>query len=234
MAYGVGVTSITGAATIKVSAANGAITLTDVGVLSVAAGTGVTVSASTGSVTVTNAGVTGFNGNTGSVTGVGTIAGTTNQITASASTGSVTLSLPQSIATTSAVQFGGLTVNGTLALTPGTTGSLDNTAIGATTASTLKITSETVAYTAVTTTPYTATNASNILSVQHAGAVSVTLPANTAGRLIRVKDESGNASTQNITVSPASGTIDGAATYVINTNYGKATFFGNGTNWFTI
>ena len=69
--------------------------------ITVTAGTGVTVTGSPvslgGSVTVTNAGVTG-------------ITGTSNQVVASASTGSVTLSLPQSIATTSNVQFGGVGV----------------------------------------------------------------------------------------------------------------------------
>ena len=43
-------------------------------------------------------------------TGVTSIAGTANQITASASTGSVTLSLPQNIATTSSPTFNGVTV----------------------------------------------------------------------------------------------------------------------------
>jgi len=42
--------------------------------------------------------------------GVTSITGTSNQVTASASAGAVTLSLPQSIATSSAVQFGSLTV----------------------------------------------------------------------------------------------------------------------------
>ena len=42
---------------------------------------------------------------TGSSSGVSSIAGTTNQVIASASTGSVTLSLPQSIATSSSPQF---------------------------------------------------------------------------------------------------------------------------------
>jgi hypothetical protein len=89
-AFTQGVTSLTGAATIKVNAASGAITLTDVGVTAVNAGTGVTVSATTGSVTVTNAGVTAFNGSTGAVLGVGSITAG-NGITVSASTGSVTI-----------------------------------------------------------------------------------------------------------------------------------------------
>lgn len=44
--------------------------------------------------------------------GVTSITGTTNQVIASASTGAVTLSLPQSIAATSAVQFGSVSVPG--------------------------------------------------------------------------------------------------------------------------
>lgn len=66
-------------------------------VTSATAGTGISVSSSTGSVTFTNTGVT-------------SIAGTTNQVTASASTGGVTLSLPQSINTGASVQFGSLGV----------------------------------------------------------------------------------------------------------------------------
>lgn len=69
--------------------------------------TGITASyASTSNIlTITNVGVT-------------SLAGTTDQITASASTGSVTLSLPQSIATTSSPTFAGLSV-GSGSLTAG-------------------------------------------------------------------------------------------------------------------
>jgi hypothetical protein len=47
-----------------------------------------------------------------SVAGVSSIAGTSNQVIASASTGAVTLSLPQSIATSSAVQFASVQFSG--------------------------------------------------------------------------------------------------------------------------
>jgi len=47
-----------------------------------------------------------------SALGVTSITGTANQVIASASTGAVTLSTPQDIATTSAVRFGTLTLNG--------------------------------------------------------------------------------------------------------------------------
>lgn len=50
-------------------------------------------------------------------TGVTSITGTSNQVVASASTGGVTLSLPQSIATTSTPTFGNLTINGTITAT---------------------------------------------------------------------------------------------------------------------
>ena len=71
----------------------------------VTGGTGITASyASTSNIlTITNAGVQ-------------SLSGTADQITASASTGAVTLSLPQSIATTSSPTFAGLTV-GSVTLT---------------------------------------------------------------------------------------------------------------------
>lgn len=65
---------------------------------------------------------TGFSGSGASLTSVvNSIAGTSNQVVASASTGAVTLSLPQSIATGSSVQFGSFGV-GTAA--SGTTGEI--------------------------------------------------------------------------------------------------------------
>lgn len=49
-----------------------------------------------------------------------------------------------------------------------------------------------------------------------------------------VKDQAGNAATFNLTiVRSGSNTIDGATSQVINTNYGKFTFYSDGTNWFT-
>ena len=70
---------------------------TDAKVTSVSAGTGISVNATTGAVTVTNSGVT-------------SIAGTSNQITASASTGGVTLSLPQNIHTSAVPTFKAITL----------------------------------------------------------------------------------------------------------------------------
>lgn len=71
---------------------------------------------------------------------------------------------------------------------------------------------------------------------------TVTLPDTTSSappqidQVFIIKDESGGATTNNITVTTASGTtlIDGATTYVINTNYGFIEVLYNGTNYHII
>jgi len=89
-----------------------------------------------------------------------------------------------------------------------------------------------------TATSYTATAADYIIAVTStASARTITLPAvsGTTGRIYVVKDESGGAATNNITIDGnASETIDGATTKVINTNYGTATIYSNGSAWFSI
>ena len=82
---------------ISVTNGTGTITLANTGVTSNVAGTGISVSGATGAVTISNTGVT-------------SITGTANQITASASTGAVTLSLPSSVSTGS-LTLTGLTAN---------------------------------------------------------------------------------------------------------------------------
>ena len=67
-------------------------------------------------------------------------------------------------------------------------------------------------------------------------AYALTLPVadSEAGRFYVVKDISGNAATNNITVTAQStNSVDGVATYVIASNYGSATFVnrGNSINW---
>ena len=74
---------------------------------SITAGDGIGILNGAGSITISN-------------TGVLSIAGTSNQITASAANGDVVLSLPQDIATTSMPTFGGMTLNGPLMGTTGT------------------------------------------------------------------------------------------------------------------
>lgn len=46
-----------------------------------------------------------------------------------------------------------------------------------------------------------------------------------------IKDYKGDAATNNITVTPSSGLIDGAASFVININYMAASLVFDGTNW---
>lgn len=75
------------------------------------AGSGITITNGAGTITIAASGGSG----------VSSITGTTNQVIASASTGAVTLSLPQSINTTAGVQFGSFGV-GTAA--SGTTGEI--------------------------------------------------------------------------------------------------------------
>lgn len=83
----------------------------------------------------------------------------------------------------------------------------------------------------------TATSPQAIIGVTNTAAPrTVTLQTATllSGRTIIVKDESGLAGTNNITVATQGAeTIDGAATFVINTNYGLVRLYSDGTNWFT-
>src|ERR1700690_1919354 len=51
------------------------------------------------------------------------------------------------------------------------------------------------------------------------------------GQQFRVFDGKGDAATHNITLTPASGTINGAGTLVINTAYGGALFWYDGVEW---
>jgi hypothetical protein len=71
-----------------------------------------------------------------------------------------------------------------------------------------------------------------VTNLSSAGAVAVNLPASpTTGLTYRIKDGKGDAASNNITITPAAGTIDGAATYVISTNFGRVDLIYNGTEW---
>lgn len=69
-------------------------------------------------------------------------------------------------------------------------------------------------------------------------AVSITLPASTRpGQRVTIVDYRGDAGSNNITITPASGLINGAASYVINTNYGSVTLVQSntdGTRWWSV
>jgi hypothetical protein len=68
------------------------------------------------------------------------------------------------------------------------------------------------------------------------GVVTVTLPTPALDAFVRVKDSSGNANTNNITVARnGSESIDGVAgNYTISSEYGSNIFVSDGTNWFVL
>ena len=72
-----------------------------------------------------------------------------------------------------------------------------------------------------------------ILLCNYAGAITITLPVPSMARIIKIKDASGNAGTNNITISHhASETIDGASTFIITNNFESIDVVSDGTNWF--
>lgn len=172
---------------ITVAHAANSITITNAGVTSAVAGTGIGVSGATGAVTITNNGVT-------------SVAGTANQITASASTGAVTLSLPANVTTTN-LTLTGLTANSFLI--SGTGGALTTTA--APTNGQLLIGSTGAAPVAATLTQgsgITVTNGAGTITIANAGVTSVSGTANE----IEVSSATGSVTIglpNNITVSGA-------------------------------
>jgi hypothetical protein len=64
------------------------------------------------------------------------------------------------------------------------------------------------------------------------GPVTITLPTGILGTVYVVKDCGGLAATNPITIQGTGGQLfDGAASAVINTNFGSLTFVFNGTEW---
>lgn len=76
-----------------------------------------------------------------------------------------------------------------------------------------------------------------VVSIEVPGpvAVAVSLPVGITGRVFNIKDGLGLASPATpITITPAAGTIDGAATATINVPYGALTLVYSGTQWLII
>lgn len=90
--------------------------------------------------------------------------------------------------------------------------------------------SDILAYTDVNSSPYVVLATDEFLSVDcSGGAITVQLPDTpVVGQVFYVKDRTGNANTFNITVTTVSGAtlIDGAATYVMNTQYAAISIVG--------
>lgn len=86
----------------------------------------------------------------------------------------------------------------------------------------------------VTTTPVAVLPTDEVISVEVPGpvAVAVNLPAGVLGQVFYIKDGLGLASLATpITITPAAGTIDGAANATINAPYGALTLVYSGVEW---
>lgn len=80
------------------------------------------------------------------------------------------------------------------------------------------------------------TTTDSIIYCNQSGAITITLPVPTSGRVFTIKDISGTAETNGITlVRNASESIEGLATSkLLSTNYGSWTIGSDGTNWWFI
>lgn len=70
-----------------------------------------------------------------------------------------------------------------------------------------------------------------ILNKTVGAATTVNLPAGVTGQIFIIKDGKGDAAANNITITPAAGNIDGAATFVMNINNQSVMLVYNGTQW---
>jgi len=90
-------------------------------------------------------------------------------------------------------------------------------------------------YTNVNTTPYVVLVTDEYLSVDSSGgAITVQLPnAATLSQVFIIKDRTGSAAANNITVTTVGGAvnIDGATTFVMNTAYQAINVIGNGSSY---
>ncbi len=89
--------------------------------------------------------------------------------------------------------------------------------------------------TVVTTTPYVVLAADEFLAVDTSAlSIQINLPnAPATGRVIAIKDYTGTAATRNITVTTVGGVvnIDGATSFVVNTNFESIEVIFNGTSY---
>jgi hypothetical protein len=68
-----------------------------------------------------------------------------------------------------------------------------------------------------------------------AGAKTQTIPAATVSQTLTIKDAKGTSATDSISIIPLSGTIDNAANYLLNVNFGSVTLVADGvSNWMVI
>lgn len=81
--------------------------------------------------------------------------------------------------------------------------------------------------------PYTLTSNDDIVIIDKsvASASSVILSAGAIGRVVLIKDGKGDAAVNNITIAPLTGTIDNAASILLNLNYAAIELVYDGTQW---
>jgi hypothetical protein len=78
---------------------------------------------------------------------------------------------------------------------------------------------------------YPATNDDYFIGVIFNGASTITLPAGTLGKIFIIKDSTGDALTNPITVVATASTIDSAANYIIDSPWGSIGLIYNGIEW---
>lgn len=84
------------------------------------------------------------------------------------------------------------------------------------------------------TTPYTIPTNQATYLIDTTAARAITLPAASSSLFVTIKDKTGTAATNNITIIPPTGTINGAASFVISTNYGRVNIESDGTNYWVV
>jgi hypothetical protein len=84
--------------------------------------------------------------------------------------------------------------------------------------------------------PYTVPNRSGyVVLVDTSSARTINLPAHAAGRLVTIVDATGQASTNPITLTPTSGSIQGVAgSQLMSASWSYRTYASDGTNWHRI
>ena len=84
-------------------------------------------------------------------------------------------------------------------------------------------------------TAYTVLGTDRFIDITATAAFALSLPgpaaSNNVGQSYTIKDVAGNAATFNITITPASGNIDGASTLVLSSNYAAVNLYSDGTNY---
>lgn len=200
-------------------------------ILTLTGNSGGAVGPTAGNINVVGSGNITVTGTPSTSTLTATVVGTTNHaIQLGNSSGSLT---SLGVATNGQLPIGSSSANPVLAtLTAGTGISITNGAGSITIAATG---TTNLNYTNVNTSPYTVLSTDEYLSVDcSGGAITVELPnAASTGRSYVIKDRTGSSATNNITVTTVGGSvdIDGATTFVMNTNFEAIQVMGNSTSY---